>query len=339
MNNYIQLALKVINEGTPRATRTGERAIGIFGEVLRFDMKEGFPILSTKYVNFDAVKGELIGFLRGFTSAAQFRELGCKVWDANANAPGLDGSPNAWLSNPRRKGEDDLGRIYGPQWRHWQKPANGTFDDVFGVLTGVKTEVDQIANLIQELRVNPMGRRHIVTAWNPGELDTMALPACHYAFQCYVEYDEGNPKNEPQLSMMVHMRSVDVFLGLPFNISSYALLLEMIAHVTGMKPNNLMFTLCDTHIYESHIPEVLVLSFGWPRREEVPEMFQEQEGKYKMHFDECGSLRPDAVRMRPKDRNDENYFPRFTDIDTIAPHNIQLNGYEPQGALKGKMAV
>jgi thymidylate synthase len=191
-------------------------------------MDEGFPAITTKKLAFKSVVGELIGFIRGYDNAAQFRELGCNIWDQNANE-------NAqWLANPHRKGVDDLGAIYGVQWRRLPMADGWTHD--------------QLAELIHKLRTNPSDRRLIVWAFNPAMLHMMALPPCHMGFQCFVD---GN-----KLSLKMEQRSVDTFLGLNFNISSYAILLLMLAQVTGLKAHELIMSLGDTHIYNNHFDAV-----------------------------------------------------------------------------------
>lgn len=327
MKQYLELCALILNEGAVRPSRTGVRTLSIFDpDPLRFDLQTGFPILTTKRVAFNQVKGELLGFLRGCTTAAEFRALGCTIWDANANAAGVEGSPNAWLTNPNRKGEDDLGRIYGAQWRGWQGPAIVTpeRDDHSGEIIGDEIDIDvgstfdQIDNLIAGLVDDPYGRRHLVTAWNPGELKQMALPPCHYAFQCYVRDEDG----QRYLDMKVHMRSVDVFLGLPFNISSYALLLAMLAHVTNYWPGRLTVDMGDAHIYEDHLAGVLTQLRRQPKPATAHLVFGIDKG-------------PDhSVIEGPR------YAPMsYTTLDQFEPHNIHLVGYDPHPAIAGKMAV
>lgn len=228
---YLQLLRRLYHYAPPRpAARTTVPTRGFFGATLVADLQQGFPLLTTKRIPFSSVRAELQGFVRGYTSAEQFRFVGTKIWDANAN------QTPAWLNNPNRKGEDDLGRIYGAQWTSWRGPQG--------------QHVNQIARLIRGLIENPFDRAHIVTAWNPGELDQMALRPCHTMFQCYVEGDLD--KDTQTLSMAMYQRSADIFLGVPFNIASYALLLHMLAVSLGMSVGTLCINLGDVHLYENH---------------------------------------------------------------------------------------
>lgn len=259
MQQYLNLLEEVLATGTLQANRTGIKAKSIPGAMLKFDMDHGFPAVTTKKLSFNQVKGELIGFMRGYTNAADFRNLGCNIWDGNANDPGLPGHPNMWLSNPNRKGEDDLGRIYGAQWRDWSgnvigmqnvNPTGRDPDSLYFVGQPVYEGIDQLKNAINKILNTPTDRRIIVSAWNPAQLDQMALPPCHllYQFLCNVETNE--------LSMCMYQRSCDMFLGVPFNIASYALLLHTVAALTGFKPRHLTMFLADVHIYENHFDQV-----------------------------------------------------------------------------------
>lgn len=315
MKQYLDLCRKVLETGELRTTRTGVRALSIFDpDPLRFDLQEAFPIISTKKMPFKAIVTELVGFLRGYTSAAQFRELGCNIWNANANDLGLPESPNAWLTNPNRKGEDDLGRIYGAQWRDW-RPLNSGPNDA---------GIDQIRNLIEGLKNDPFGRRHLVSAWNPGELDRMALPPCHYAFQCYVR-EHG--KHQGFLDMKAHMRSVDVFLGLPFNITSYATLLEILADIVGLRAGRLSMDLGDTHIYENHLAAVLQQIRRTPKAGLII------GAKPTLRFaKDLGADHDLRVSSR--------YVPvSFKTIDEVHPDLVHLIGYTHHDAIKAPMAV
>ena len=227
MKQYHDLLEKVLSEGVLQENRTGTKAYSIVGEMLSFDMNDGFPAITTKKLAFNAVKGELLGFLRGYTNAADFRKLGCNIWNQNAN------ENETWLKNPVRKGEDDLGCIYGSQWINYNGEG-----------------VNQIKNALHEIVNNPTSRRIRVTAWNPLKVDQMALPPCHTDFQFYVNVETC------ELSMTMNQRSCDLFLGIPFNIASYALLLHIVAEATGYKPRHLKMFLGDVHIYENHIEQV-----------------------------------------------------------------------------------
>lgn len=232
MKQYLDLLQKVLNEGHWQANRTGIPTKQIDGAMLQFDLSKGFPAVTTKKLAFKAVIAELVGFIRGYTSAEQFRELGCKVWDQNAN------ENKAWLLNPARCGHDDLGRVYGAQWRDWVPPYESA------------NRIDQLANAIHESVNNPTSRRIIVNAWNPGELDIMALPPCHMMFQLLVDLENN------KLSMCMYQRSCDLFLGIPFNIASYAALLHIIAAATNRDVGTLTMFLADVHIYRNHIGQV-----------------------------------------------------------------------------------
>jgi len=245
MMSYLHSLRDILNLGYHKSNRTGIDTISYFGMQFRYNMEEGFPILTTKKINFDAVKGELLGFIQGFDSAAQFRDMGVNIWNANAN------ENKDWLDNPNRLGEDDLGRIYGVQWREWRVPQfkrDGSFNR-----NGQRSWLDQLATAINQIRETPESRRIIVSAWNPAELDMMALPPCHMMFQLNVRGE--------YLDLQMYQRSCDFFLGVPFNISSYALLLHMIAQVTNLKAGEFIHTLGDAHIYENHLTQV-VLQMG-----------------------------------------------------------------------------
>ena len=217
MEIYQDLLLEVIENGSDRDGRNGMTR-SIFGRELRFNLQQGFPAVTIKKLNFESVKAELLGFLRGYSHAEQFQQLGTNVWNANAEAWDRDG---------------DLGRHYGLQWRQW---------------TSKYAPIDQIRMLIKELTYDPLSRRHIVTAWNPAEIRDTALPPCHILQQYYS--DKG------LLSLQVYQRSADLFLGVPFNIASYALLLSMVAHVTGHEPFELILVFGDAHIYHTHFEKV-----------------------------------------------------------------------------------
>jgi len=226
MQQYLDLLKKIMDEGTDRPDRTGVGSRAIFGQQMRFDMKDGFPAMTTKKLAFETMKAELIWFLSGSSDNKKLNEMGCHIWDGNANA-------DYW--KPKAKFEGDLGRVYGVQWRNWKSP----YTDI---------PIDQITNVIEKLKTNPQDRRMIVSAWNPAELDMMALPPCHLLFHFFVI---GN-----KLSLLMYQRSCDTFLGVPFNIASYSLLLHMVAQVVGMEPHEFVHILGDTHIYLNHFEQV-----------------------------------------------------------------------------------
>ncbi len=229
MKEYIRLVQNVLHRGERRPNRTGTPVIGLFSENFTHDLRDGYPLLTSKAMNYRSIFAELVGFLRGYTSAADFRQLGTNIWNRNAN------EDTGWLANPARKGEDDLGPIYGSQWRGWRDGS---------------LRIDQFTNLIDGLRNDPYGRRHLVSAWNVADMGRMALPPCHVLFQCYVS-------NDGHLDLQMYQRSCDVFLGLPFNIASYAALTHLIASLTGLKPRMLHIVTGDTHVYVDHIEKAL----------------------------------------------------------------------------------
>lgn len=233
MKQYQDLLQNILDNGIRQSNRTGIDTLTLPGAMLKFDLREGFPSVTTKKLMWNAVKGELIGFLEGTSSLARFKELGCNVWDANAAAP-------AWQNNPWCRGNDDLGRIYGTQYRNW----NG----VSGLREVI--EVDQLAVALDTLRNNPESRRIIVNAWNAAELNQAALPPCHVLFQLLPHVESK------VLHMTMYQRSCDMFLGIPFNIASYALLLELFCHWTGYTAGTLTMFLADAHIYVNHIEQV-----------------------------------------------------------------------------------
>ncbi len=231
MKIYQDVLQHILDHGVDRDGRNGKTR-AVFGAQVRFNMEYGFPAMTTKKLAFKAVKSELLWFLqmKGKERASdedlkKLNESERTIWTDNAEAA-------YWL--PKSKFKGDLGRIYGIQWRNWKKPDG--------------TTVDQIAELIQKLKTNPYDRRLIVNAWNPGELDDMALPPCHMSFQCFVA--------DGKLSLHMIQRSCDMFLGVPFNIASYALLLHMLAQVTGLKAHECILTLQDAHIYHDHFDAV-----------------------------------------------------------------------------------
>jgi len=257
MNNidtqYQILLQSILDYGVEKSDRTGTGTKSIFGYTIRHRMSEGFPLLTTKKMPWKTIVTELLWFLKGDTNIKYLLDNGCNIWTGDAYKSYREPRPNdrdAYTieefaeqikTNPEfaaRYGE--LGPIYGKQWRSWVSDKDMDY--------GTETSVDQIANLINDLKTNPDSRRLMVNAWNVGELDQMVLPPCHYGFQCYVR--EGK-----YLSLMWSQRSVDAFLGLPFNIASYALLLTMIADEVNMIPDQLIGNLGDTHLYLNHIEQ------------------------------------------------------------------------------------
>ncbi|MEP9371776.1 thymidylate synthase [Mesorhizobium sp. KR1-2] len=215
MRQYLDLLRHVLDNGVDRGDRTGTGTRSVFGYQMRFDLADGFPVTTTKKLHLKSIIHELLWFLKGDTNIKYLHDHGVTIWDEWADANG------------------DLGPVYGAQWRSWPAP-NGE-------------RIDQIANLLTQLRTNPNSRRLIVSAWNPAEVDEMALPPCHCLFQFYV--------SEGRLSCQLYQRSGDIFLGVPFNIASYALLTMMVAQVTGLKPGDFVHTLGDAHIYSNHFEQ------------------------------------------------------------------------------------
>jgi len=212
---YLNLLADILENGVQRGDRTGTGTLGVFGRQIRFDLSKGFPVLTTKKLHLRSIIVELLWFLRGDTNVKYLQDNGCRIWDEWADENG------------------DLGPVYGQQWRSWTAP-NGQ-------------SIDQIANLIEGLKTNPNSRRHIVSAWNPADVEDMALPPCHCLFQFFVA--------DGKLSCQLYQRSADVFLGVPFNIASYALLTMMVAQVVGLKPGEFVHTFGDAHLYMNHLEQ------------------------------------------------------------------------------------
>ncbi|TSC52124.1 MAG: thymidylate synthase [Parcubacteria group bacterium LiPW_72] len=226
MQQYLKALRYVMKNGIDRPDRTDVGSRAVLGVQMRFNMADGFPAVTTKKLAFEAVKAELLWFLSASSRVQDLQKLGCHIWDANAEAP-------YWKPKARFKG--DLGRVYGVQWRKWQSPYQ-------------KKPIDQIARVIRGIKENPNDRRLIVSAWNPAELEMMALPPCHMIFQFF--------SVQGKLSLHMYQRSCDMFLGVPFNIASYSLLLRMVAQVVGLKPWEFVHTLGDAHIYLNHFKQV-----------------------------------------------------------------------------------
>ncbi|WP_313104621.1 thymidylate synthase [Brevundimonas sp.] len=212
---YLNLLRDILDNGVRRDDRTGTGTLGVFGRQIRFDLSKGFPLLTTKKLHTRSIFIELLWFLRGETNIAWLKDNGVSIWDEWADAEG------------------DLGPVYGKQWRSWAAP-NGA-------------SIDQISKLVHGLKTNPNSRRHIVSAWNPADVDDMALPPCHCLFQFFVA--------DGKLSCQLYQRSADVFLGVPFNIASYALLTHMLAQVVGLEPGDFVHTFGDAHLYLNHLEQ------------------------------------------------------------------------------------
>ncbi len=215
MQQYLALLSRVLDEGAAKQDRTGTGTRSVFGHQMRFDLADGFPLVTTKKVHVRSVVAELLWFLRGETNVEWLREHGVTIWDEWADPAG------------------ELGPVYGYQWRSWPTPDGG--------------HVDQLAQVVQQIRADPDSRRHIVSAWNVADIPAMALAPCHTMFQFYVA--------QGRLSCQLYQRSADVFLGVPFNIASYALLTSMVAQVTGLTPGDFVHTLGDAHLYVNHLDQ------------------------------------------------------------------------------------
>ena len=264
MKQYLELLNRVMKEGTLKSDRTGIGTKSIFGYQMRFDLSEGFPLLTTKKVHLKSIIYELLWFIKGDTNIKYLKEHGVSIWDEWADENG------------------NLGPVYGAQWRHWKTPGGG--------------EIDQLSNVMQSLREKPDSRRHIVSAWNVADVDNMALPPCHSLFQFYVA--------DGRLSCQLYQRSADLFLGVPFNIASYALLTMMVAKVCGYTAGDFVHTLGDAHIYLNHFEQVQTQLGRTPRQ--LPKMII--HGKQK-------------------------------DIFSFEYEDFELTGYDPYPAIKAPVAV
>ena len=232
MRQYLDVLRKAMDTGVDRDDRTGTGTRAIFGEVMRFRMSDGFPAVTTKRLAFRSVLGELLWFLAGSSDVNELHALGIRIWDGNAYAP-------YWIAKARFEG--DAGRNYGQQWRDWIAPDGH--------------HVDQLREVVASLGARPESRRHVVTAWNPGELDQTSLPACHALFQFFVAPGDS-PAEDGKLSLAMYQRSCDLFLGVPFNMAEYALLLHLVAQFTGYTPHEFVHVLGDAHVYRDHFDAV-----------------------------------------------------------------------------------
>jgi thymidylate synthase len=264
MKAYHQLLEQIIQTGVSKEDRTGTGTLSIFGPQLRFDLNEGFPLLTTKKVHFKSVVYELLWFITGSTNVRYLQENGVSIWDEWADAEG------------------ELGPVYGKQWRRWQKPDGST--------------VDQLAEVVDQLRRNPDSRRLLVSAWNVADIPSMALPPCHAFFQFYVA--------DNKLSCQLYQRSADVFLGVPFNIASYALLTHMVAQVCGLGVGEFVHTMGDAHLYSNHLEQAKLQLSREPRP--LPRLVLD---------------------------------PAVKNLDDFVYEHIQLVGYDPHPAIKAPVAV
>ena len=243
MQQYLDLLQHVLDHGAPRQDRTGTGTVGVFGYQMRFPLQQGFPLLTTKKLHLRSIIYELLWFLRGDTNIQYLHDHKVSIWDEWADEEG------------------NLGPVYGSQWRSWPDGKGGT--------------IDQIDNVVRQIQENPFSRRLMVTAWNPAEIEDMALPPCHCLFQFYV--------NGGRLSCQLYQRSADIFLGVPFNIASYALLTMMMAQVCGLQAGDFVHTLGDAHIYTNHIDQCRLQLTRTPRT--LPRMIVNPEVKSIFGFD------------------------------------------------------
>jgi len=263
---YLNLASNILSHGIYKKNRTGTSTYSLFGASLDIDVSNNFPLLTTKKVYYKSAFAEMLGFLRGYNYASQFRDLGCNVWDADAN------ENKKWLKSPFREGYDDLGRIYGVQWREWHAVAIADDSELDKyILDGwtastmqlnnyvVYKLIDQVQECIHKIIHEPNDRRIIWTAWNPAELNMMALPPCHTDYQWYPDTNEGT------LSLKTNIRSNDMFLGNPFNVAQQAWLLYVISALTGYKPGRLFVSIGDAHVYENHVSQIKTMLSRAPK--------------------------------------------------------------------------
>jgi thymidylate synthase len=264
MHAYHALISRILEEGVDKADRTGTGTRSVFGHQMRFDLAQGFPLVTTKKVHMKSIVHELLWFIAGDTNTKYLKDNGVSIWDEWAGADG------------------ELGRVYGAQWRSWRTPDGRT--------------IDQLASVIEAIKTNPDSRRHLVVAFNPGELEQMALPPCHAFFQFYVAGGK--------LSCQLYQRSADVFLGVPFNIASYALLTMMVAQVTGLAPGDFVHTLGDAHLYANHMEQATT-----------------------------------QLKREPRPLPRLVLNPAVTDIFQFRYEDVTVEGYDPHPAIKAPVAV
>lgn len=267
MQQYHDLIREILSNGTEKKDRTGTGTYSIFGYQMRFDLEKGFPLVTTKSIHWKSVVHELLWFISGNTNIQYLRDNGVSIWNEWADEYG------------------NLGPVYGAQWRKWKHEGHGN-----------KIEIDQLARVIQEIKTDPYSRRLIVSAWNVGDVNQMALPPCHLLFQFYV----ANNK----LSCQMYQRSCDVFLGVPFNIASYALLTHMVAQVCGLGVGSFVHTLGDAHLYRNHLNQAVT-----------------------------------QIARTPKDLPTLRLNPDIKNIDDFTFEDIQLLGYDPYPPIKAEVSV
>ena len=246
MQQYLKLLDRILTEGATKTDRTGTGTISVFGNQMRFDMADGFPLLTTKKLHLKSIIYELLWFLRGDTNVHYLQEHGVRIW-------------NEWADE-----NGELGPVYGHQWRSWPDYNGGT--------------IDQIQNVVDMIKNHPDSRRMMVTAWNPAEVEQMALPPCHCLFQFYVA--------DGRLSLQLYQRSADTFLGVPFNIASYALLLQMMAQVTGLQPGEFIHTTGDTHLYLNHLDQARLQLTRTPRPLPTMKINPDVKNLFDFHYED-----------------------------------------------------
>ncbi len=246
MQQYLKLLDRILTEGATKTDRTGTGTMSVFGNQMRFDMADGFPLLTTKKLHLKSIIYELLWFLRGDTNVHYLQEHGVRIW-------------NEWADE-----NGELGPVYGHQWRSWPDYNGGT--------------IDQIQNVVDMIKNHPDSRRMMVTAWNPAEVEQMALPPCHCLFQFYVA--------DGRLSLQLYQRSADTFLGVPFNIASYALLLQMMAQVTGLQPGEFIHTTGDTHLYLNHLDQARLQLTRTPRPLPTMKINPEVKNLFDFHYED-----------------------------------------------------
>ena len=308
MKQYLDLVRNILESGSIQENRTGIRTISIPGAMMKFDLREGFPAVTTRRLAFKSAVGELAGFLRGSRNAREFRELGCRVWDQNAN------ENRQWLENPYRLGTDDLGEIYGVQWRKWpaykliESSKANRIEDAISRGYGKVAEfdgkvllykaVDQLRQCLDTIVNNPSDRRILFHAWNPAQLEEMALPPCHLLYQFL-----PNPAKK-ELSLCLYIRSNDVGLGTPFNIAEGAVLLSLVSRLTGLTPRWFNYFIGDAHVYENH----LAMLSEQLKREPHPSPRLVISDRIP-EFSETGKYEPEWLeRIEPSDFSLENYI-------------------------------